>query len=116
MTVGNMERAELFDAGSKGRGLRATRDLNTGEVIFSEPSFAAVVFDRYGSPGGSGFGLHEHVSGVLHRVGVSNRLRAATLFPDLQILTTSAARRLTRCHVNQSVTVFTPPNRIMRTL
>uniref|UniRef100_A0A3Q0S7T5 [histone H3]-lysine(4) N-trimethyltransferase n=1 Tax=Amphilophus citrinellus TaxID=61819 RepID=A0A3Q0S7T5_AMPCI len=40
-----MERAELFDAGSKGRGLRATKELNTGEVIFSEPSFAAVVFD-----------------------------------------------------------------------
>uniref|UniRef100_A0A3P8NZD8 [histone H3]-lysine(4) N-trimethyltransferase n=1 Tax=Astatotilapia calliptera TaxID=8154 RepID=A0A3P8NZD8_ASTCA len=40
-----MERAELFDAGSKGRGLRAAKELNTGEVIFSEPSFAAVVFD-----------------------------------------------------------------------
>lgn len=45
MTVGNMESAELFDAGKKGRGLRATKDLNTGEVVFAEPSFAAVVFD-----------------------------------------------------------------------
>lgn len=51
MTVGNMESVELFDAGKKGRGLRATRELNTGEVIFAEPSFAAVVFDRYGPPG-----------------------------------------------------------------
>uniref|UniRef100_A0A671Y9Z1 [histone H3]-lysine(4) N-trimethyltransferase n=1 Tax=Sparus aurata TaxID=8175 RepID=A0A671Y9Z1_SPAAU len=45
MTVGNMESVELFDAGKKGRGLRATRELNTGEVVFAEPSFAAVVFD-----------------------------------------------------------------------
>lgn len=50
MTVGNMESVELFDAGKKGRGLRATRELNTGEVVFAEPSFAAVVFDRYGPP------------------------------------------------------------------
>ncbi|XP_071322418.1 histone-lysine N-methyltransferase SMYD1a [Trachinotus anak] len=45
MTVGNMERAALFDAGKKGRGLRATRELSTGEVVFAEPSFSAVVFD-----------------------------------------------------------------------
>ncbi|XP_041816300.1 histone-lysine N-methyltransferase Smyd1-like [Chelmon rostratus] len=45
MTVGNMESAELFDAGKKGRGLRATKELNTGEVVFAEPSFSAVVFD-----------------------------------------------------------------------
>lgn len=47
MTVGNMESAELFDAGKKGRGLRATKELNTGEVVFAEASFSAVVFDRY---------------------------------------------------------------------
>lgn len=47
MTVGNMESAELFDAGKKGRGLRAAKELKTGEVIFAEPSFSAVVFDRY---------------------------------------------------------------------
>lgn len=45
MTVGNMESAQLFDAGKKGRGLRATKDLNAGEVVFAEPSFSAVVFD-----------------------------------------------------------------------
>lgn len=51
MTVGNMESAELFDAGKKGRGLRATKELNAGEVIFAEPGFSAVVFDRYEAPG-----------------------------------------------------------------
>ncbi|XP_077398482.1 histone-lysine N-methyltransferase Smyd1-like [Vanacampus margaritifer] len=45
MTVGNMDSVELFDAGQKGRGLRVIRDLSTGEVIFAEASFAAVVFD-----------------------------------------------------------------------
>ncbi|KAM9793597.1 histone-lysine N-methyltransferase Smyd1-like isoform X2 [Syngnathus typhle] len=45
MTVGNIDSVELFDAGQKGRGLRASRDLSTGEVVFAEPSFAAVVFD-----------------------------------------------------------------------
>ncbi|XP_061554899.1 histone-lysine N-methyltransferase Smyd1-like isoform X2 [Phycodurus eques] len=45
MTVGNTETVELFDAGPKGRGLRAGRDLGTGEVVFAEASFAAVVFD-----------------------------------------------------------------------
>lgn len=47
MTVGNMESAELFDGGIKGRGLRATKEISTGEVVFAEPSFSAVVFDRY---------------------------------------------------------------------
>lgn len=42
-----MESAELFDAGKKGRGLRAAKELNTGEVVFAEASFSAVVFDRY---------------------------------------------------------------------
>ncbi|KAL6097244.1 uncharacterized protein ACO6RY_06379 [Pungitius sinensis] len=45
MTVGNMESAQLFDAGNKGRGLRATKELCAGEVVFAEPSFSAVVFD-----------------------------------------------------------------------
>ncbi|XP_068430252.1 histone-lysine N-methyltransferase SMYD1a [Clinocottus analis] len=45
MTVGNMESAQLFDAGNKGRGLRATKELNVGEVVFAEPSFSAVVLD-----------------------------------------------------------------------
>lgn len=47
MTVMNMVGAELFDAGKEGRGLRAAKELNTGEVVFTEPSFSAVVFDRY---------------------------------------------------------------------
>ncbi|GLD74706.1 histone-lysine N-methyltransferase Smyd1-like isoform X1 [Lates japonicus] len=46
MTVGNMESAALFNAGKKGRGLRATKELSAGEVVFAEPSFSAVVFDR----------------------------------------------------------------------
>ncbi|XP_071763008.2 histone-lysine N-methyltransferase SMYD1a [Centroberyx gerrardi] len=45
MTLGNMDNVELFDAGKKGRGLRATKELSAGEVVFSEPSFSAVVFD-----------------------------------------------------------------------
>lgn len=49
MTVGNMESAELFDGGIKGRALRATKEISPGEVVFAEPSFAAVVFDRCSS-------------------------------------------------------------------
>jgi len=40
-----MENVELFEAEHKGRGLRSTRDLFAGEVVFSEPSFSAVVLD-----------------------------------------------------------------------
>lgn len=46
MTVGNMESVQLFDAGHKGRGLRATKELRRGDVVFAEASFSAVVFDR----------------------------------------------------------------------
>lgn len=46
MTVGNMESVVLFDAGTKGRGLKAKKDISPGEVLFAEPSFSAVVFDR----------------------------------------------------------------------
>lgn len=46
MTVGNMESAQVFDAGHKGRGLRATKELRRGDVVFAEASFSAVVFDR----------------------------------------------------------------------
>ncbi|XP_029023966.1 histone-lysine N-methyltransferase SMYD1a [Betta splendens] len=45
MTLGNMESVVLFDAGAKGRGLKAKKELSPGEVVFAEPSFAAVVFD-----------------------------------------------------------------------
>lgn len=51
MTVGNMDSAELFDTGKEGRGLRAAKELNTGDVVFAEASFSAVVFDRYESYG-----------------------------------------------------------------
>lgn len=51
MTVGNMDSAELFDTGKKGRGLRAAKELNTGDVVFAEASYSAVVFDRYESYG-----------------------------------------------------------------
>ena len=46
MTLGTMDNVEVFDAGAKGRGLKATRDLLAGDVVFAEPSFSAVVFDR----------------------------------------------------------------------
>lgn len=47
MTVGHMDSAELFDGGVKGRGLRATKEISAGEVVFAEPGFSAVVLDRY---------------------------------------------------------------------
>lgn len=37
---------ELFDAGVKGRGLRASRELSAGEVLLAEPGYAAVVYSR----------------------------------------------------------------------
>lgn len=46
MTVENMDPVEVFAAGEKGRGLRVTKQLSAGEVVFAEASFAAVVFDR----------------------------------------------------------------------
>ncbi|XP_061593454.1 histone-lysine N-methyltransferase Smyd1-like [Cololabis saira] len=49
MTGGNMVNAQLCDAGEKGRGLKATRAISPGEVVFAEPSYAAVVFDSLAS-------------------------------------------------------------------
>lgn len=46
MTAGNKENVRLFDAGAKGRGLKASKEFSTGEVVFAEPSYSAVVFDR----------------------------------------------------------------------
>ncbi|XP_067084381.1 histone-lysine N-methyltransferase SMYD1b [Osmerus mordax] len=40
-----MENVQVFDSPGKGRGLKATKEMWAGDVIFSEPSFAAVVFD-----------------------------------------------------------------------
>ncbi|XP_056314862.1 histone-lysine N-methyltransferase SMYD1a [Danio aesculapii] len=45
MTVEKTDPVEVFGAGLKGRGLRGTKDLSAGEVVFAEASFAAVVFD-----------------------------------------------------------------------
>ncbi|XP_030625490.1 histone-lysine N-methyltransferase SMYD1a isoform X2 [Chanos chanos] len=45
MTLEKMDAVEVFAAGEKGRGLRATKEMIAGEVVFAEPSFAAVVFD-----------------------------------------------------------------------
>ncbi|XP_071750927.1 histone-lysine N-methyltransferase SMYD1b isoform X1 [Centroberyx gerrardi] len=40
-----MENIAVFDSPGKGRGLKATKEMWAGDVIFSEPSVAAVVFD-----------------------------------------------------------------------
>ncbi|KAJ8260774.1 hypothetical protein COCON_G00164970 [Conger conger] len=45
MTLHNMESVEVFASEGKGRGLKAAKELLAGEVVFAEPSFAAVVFD-----------------------------------------------------------------------
>lgn len=49
-----MENVAIFDSPGKGRGLKATKEFWAGDVIFSEPSIAAVVFDRYGNDGKCG--------------------------------------------------------------
>lgn len=41
-----MENVAIFDSPGKGRGLKVTKEFWAGDVIFSEPSLAAVVFDR----------------------------------------------------------------------
>ncbi|XP_077417901.1 histone-lysine N-methyltransferase SMYD1b isoform X1 [Vanacampus margaritifer] len=40
-----MENVTIFDSPGKGRGLKASKEFWAGDVIFSEPSLAAVVFD-----------------------------------------------------------------------
>uniref|UniRef100_A0A3Q2QYQ3 [histone H3]-lysine(4) N-trimethyltransferase n=1 Tax=Fundulus heteroclitus TaxID=8078 RepID=A0A3Q2QYQ3_FUNHE len=40
-----MENVAIFDSPGKGRGLKATKEFWPGDVIFSEPSLSAVVFD-----------------------------------------------------------------------
>ncbi|XP_057213658.1 histone-lysine N-methyltransferase SMYD1b isoform X2 [Triplophysa rosa] len=42
-----MEFVEVFDSPGKGRGLRATKELWAGDVLFSEAPFASVVFDGH---------------------------------------------------------------------
>ncbi|KFV62032.1 Histone-lysine N-methyltransferase SMYD1 [Dryobates pubescens] len=46
MTKGGMESVELFTSEGKGRGLKAQKEFLPGDVIFAEPAYAAVVFDR----------------------------------------------------------------------
>lgn len=46
-SASDMENVAIFDSPGKGRGLKATKEFWAGDVIFSEPSLAAVVFDRY---------------------------------------------------------------------
>lgn len=43
----SMENVAVFDSPGKGRGLKATKEFWAGDVIFSEASISAVVFDRY---------------------------------------------------------------------
>ncbi|XP_006028698.1 histone-lysine N-methyltransferase SMYD1 isoform X2 [Alligator sinensis] len=45
MTKGGMETVEVFTSEGKGRGLKAVKEFLSGEVIFAEPAYAAVVFD-----------------------------------------------------------------------
>uniref|UniRef100_A0A8D2ZPD7 [histone H3]-lysine(4) N-trimethyltransferase n=1 Tax=Scophthalmus maximus TaxID=52904 RepID=A0A8D2ZPD7_SCOMX len=48
ITIGGpatMENVAIFDSPGKGRGLKTTKELWAGDVIFSEASLAAVVFD-----------------------------------------------------------------------
>ncbi|KYO45592.1 histone-lysine N-methyltransferase SMYD1 isoform A [Alligator mississippiensis] len=40
-----METVEVFTSEDKGRGLKAVKEFLSGEVIFAEPAYAAVVFD-----------------------------------------------------------------------
>lgn len=46
MTKGGMESVEVFTSEGKGRGLKAQKEFLPGDVIFAEPAYAAVVFDR----------------------------------------------------------------------
>ncbi|XP_072549300.1 histone-lysine N-methyltransferase SMYD1a [Salminus brasiliensis] len=45
MTLQKKDAVEVFAAGEKGRGLRTTKEMRPGEVVFAEASFGAVVFD-----------------------------------------------------------------------
>uniref|UniRef100_A0A7M4DVK9 [histone H3]-lysine(4) N-trimethyltransferase n=1 Tax=Crocodylus porosus TaxID=8502 RepID=A0A7M4DVK9_CROPO len=45
MTKGGMETVEVFTSEGKGRALKAVKEFLSGEVIFAEPAYAAVVFD-----------------------------------------------------------------------
>ncbi len=42
----DMEFVEVFDSPGKGRGLRAIKEVWAGDVLFADPPFASVVFDK----------------------------------------------------------------------
>uniref|UniRef100_UPI00398F7805 histone-lysine N-methyltransferase Smyd1-like isoform X2 n=1 Tax=Pristiophorus japonicus TaxID=55135 RepID=UPI00398F7805 len=46
MTAGDMEKVEIFDTDGKGRGLKSKQDFWSGDVVFAEPAYSAVVFDN----------------------------------------------------------------------
>uniref|UniRef100_A0A7N4NJP3 SET and MYND domain containing 1 n=1 Tax=Sarcophilus harrisii TaxID=9305 RepID=A0A7N4NJP3_SARHA len=46
MTIASMEKVEVFTSEGKGRGLKTTKELWAADVVFAEPAYSAVVFDR----------------------------------------------------------------------
>lgn len=61
-----MENVAIFDSPGKGRGLKTTKELWAGDVIFSEASLAAVVFDRYCGDVKCGRGRDKDICAVEH--------------------------------------------------
>ncbi|XP_036607037.1 histone-lysine N-methyltransferase SMYD1 isoform X2 [Trichosurus vulpecula] len=47
MTIGRMEKVEVFTSEGKGRGLKTTKELWAADVVFAEPAYSAVVFDSF---------------------------------------------------------------------
>ncbi|XP_027716981.1 histone-lysine N-methyltransferase SMYD1 [Vombatus ursinus] len=47
MTIGSMEKVEVFTSEGKGRGLKTTKELWAADVVFAEPAYSAVVFDSF---------------------------------------------------------------------
>ncbi|XP_072493008.1 histone-lysine N-methyltransferase SMYD1 isoform X1 [Notamacropus eugenii] len=47
MTIGNMEKVEVFTSEGKGRGLKTTKELWAADVVFAERAYSAVVFDSF---------------------------------------------------------------------
>ncbi|XP_068957142.1 histone-lysine N-methyltransferase SMYD1 isoform X2 [Petaurus breviceps papuanus] len=47
MTIGSMEKVEVFISEGKGRGLKTTKELWAADVVFAERAYSAVVFDSF---------------------------------------------------------------------
>ncbi|XP_074053247.1 histone-lysine N-methyltransferase SMYD1 isoform X2 [Macrotis lagotis] len=47
MTIGSMEKVEVFTSEGKGRGLKTTKELWAADVVFAERAYSAVVFDSF---------------------------------------------------------------------